>query len=150
MFAIWPTSVWCFWRCFSTDGPRQIERIADFIIPVMRLGFLITEWINENWLIYTGFTSAVLWFMYYKITYCNLKYLYEKWNILDYVFKCKQSRCRDSCYYWTLNLAIIGHSKIIIEYYWNETFVFVDCSKLIRTITDRYTVIKVDGQDREQ
>ena len=52
------------------------------------------------------------------------------------------------CYYWTLNLEIIGHTEIIIEHYWNETFiVFVDCSELIRTFNDRYTLIKVDGQD---
>ena len=51
----------------------------------------------------------------------------------------------------TLNLEIFEHTEIGIEYYWNETFtVFVDCFQLIRTFTDRYTMIKVDGQNREQ
>ena len=31
-------------------------------------------------------------------------------------------------YLQTLHLKIIGHTEIIIEYYWNETFVFVDNS----------------------
>ena len=48
-------------------------------------------------------------------------------------------------------MEIIGHAEIIIENYWNGTFiVFVDCSKLIQTLTDSYTLIKVDGQHPEQ
>ena len=34
------------------------------------------------------------------------------------------------CYHKTLNLEIIGHNETSIEYYWNKTFFFVDCSKL--------------------
>ena len=46
---------------------------------------------------------------------------------------------------------MIGHTEIIIEYYWNHTFiVFVDFSKVIWTFTDKYTLIKVDDEDREQ
>ena len=49
------------------------------------------------------------------------------------------------------NFEVIGHTEIIIEYYRNEAFiVFVDCFKLIRTFTDRYALIKVDDQNREQ
>ena len=52
--------------------------------------------------------------------------------------------------YWKL-LEIIGHGEIIIQYYWNETFIaFVDCFMMIRTFVYRYTLIKVDCQDREQ
>ena len=50
-----------------------------------------------------------------------------------------------------VNLEIIGHTEIIIEYYLNKAFItFFDCSKLIRTLTDSYTLIKVDGQDPEK
>ena len=50
-----------------------------------------------------------------------------------------------------VNLEVIGHTEIIIEYYLNNAFItFFDCSKLIRTLTDSYTLIKVDGQDPEK
>ena len=64
-------------------------------------------------------------------------------------FEMPTIKCFGSCYHWTLNLEIIGNTKIIIKHYWNNDIVFVDCSKLIRTSTDRYTLTKVDGGDRE-
>ena len=61
-------------------------------------------------------------------------------------------------FYWLLHLFpqqmdfLNGspHTEIIIDCYWTETFGFIDCPKLIQTFRDRYTLIKVDGQDREQ
>ena len=51
----------------------------------------------------------------------------------------------------TLNLEIIGHTQIIIEYYWNEVFiVFVDSSKLIRTFTDKYIYTDKGGWSRSR
>ena len=61
-------------------------------------------------------------------------------------------------FYWLLHLfprkmAFLNgspHTEIIIDCYWNEKFGFIDCPKLIQTFRDRYTLIKVDGQDREK
>ena len=34
-------------------------------------------------------------------------------------------------YHWTLNLEIIEHTEIVIEYQWNETFDYVLCSLFV-------------------
>ena len=81
--------------------------------------------------------------MYYNIIYCNLKQKIQKMEHFVPVLW--------HPYRWNLNLEIIGHAEIIIDNHWNETFsVFVDCSKLIPTSTDRYILTKVDGQNQEQ
>ena len=89
MFAIWPKFAWYFLNMLFTDSFRQIERIADFIIPVMWLSFLKTKTNftnNGNRLIYTGFNSSViLWF----IQICHLKLSSSGSNIylnIDFLF----------------------------------------------------------------
>ena len=48
------------------------------------------------------------------------------------------------------NFAYVLNGRPLIEYYWNEAFIVsVGSSNLIQTFTDKYTLIKVDGPDRE-
>ena len=48
------------------------------------------------------------------------------------------------------NFAYVLNGRPLIEYYWNEVFIVsVGSSNLIQTFTDKYTLIKVDGPDRE-